>query len=77
MKNNVERSHNPRLCLYLNGDGGLLILVSGEDLRFLCWDDSVSGDQLGHYSTNSFNSKGKRGNVKKKDICMGREYQYC
>ena len=36
---------------YLNGHGGLLILVGGEDLGFLCRDDGVSWDQFGHHSS--------------------------
>lgn len=55
---------------YLNGDSGLLVLISCENLRFLGWDDCVSWDQLGHHSTNCFDTKGERSNIQKKDICI-------
>jgi len=55
---------------YLNGDSGLLVLVGGKHLRFLGWDNSVSRNQLGHHSTNSFNSKGEGSHIQQKDICI-------
>ena len=55
---------------YLDGDSCLLILVGREHLRLLGGDDSVPGDQLGHDSSNSLNTKGQGSNVKEKDICI-------
>lgn len=55
---------------YLNGDSSLLILVSSEDLRFLGWDDSVPGNQLGHHSTNSLDSKSEGCHIQEKNIYM-------
>lgn len=54
---------------YLNGDSGLLILVGGENLRFLGGNHSVSGNQLSHNPTNSFNTKGEWSHIQEKDIC--------
>jgi len=53
---------------YLNGDGSLLVLVGGEHLRFLGRDNSVSGNQLCHDSTNSFNSESEGSHIQEKDI---------
>lgn len=61
--------HKYEVKQYLNGDGGLLVLVSGEDLGLLGWDNSVSGDQFGHDTTNGFNTKGERRNIQEKNIC--------
>uniref|UniRef100_A0A2P2M7R0 Heat shock cognate 70 kDa-like protein n=1 Tax=Rhizophora mucronata TaxID=61149 RepID=A0A2P2M7R0_RHIMU len=55
--------------MYLNGDSCLLILVSGENLGFLGWDNGVPGDQLGHYSTNGFNTQSKGSHIQEEDIC--------
>lgn len=55
---------------YLNGDGSLLILIGGENLRLLCWDHSVPGNQFGHHSTDGLDPKGKRSNIQQENICI-------
>ena len=60
---------------YLNGDGTLLILVGGKHLGFLGRDNSVSGNQLRHHPTNSFNSKGEGSHIQEKDIWIQRATQ--
>lgn len=47
----------------LDEDTGLVIGISGEDLRFFGGDGGVSGDQVGHDSSGGFNSEGKRGDI--------------
>lgn len=61
--------YNNQLIPYLNRDCGLLVLIGGEHLRFLCGDNCVPGNQFGHHPTNSFNSKGQRSNIQQQDIC--------
>lgn len=77
-RRNIENWSGPEhiigLCKYeasqyLNRDSGLLVLVSGEDLGLLGWDNSVSGDQFSHYPTNGFNTKGERSDIQEKNIC--------
>lgn len=52
----------------LNGDSRLVVRSRGKDLGLLCGDHSVSGDQLGHYSSDSLNTKGQRADVQKDNI---------
>mmetsp|Transcript_24074 Transcript_24074/g.27775 ORF Transcript_24074/g.27775 Transcript_24074/m.27775 type:complete len:141 (+) Transcript_24074:592-1014(+) len=59
----VVLSHGSLSFEDLNGDRLLVVLVGREGLRFLGWDDSSSWDDLGHHSSDSFNTKGKWSDV--------------
>lgn len=56
----------------LNGDSGLVIRGCREDLGFLCGHHCVPGDQLGHYSSNSLNTKGQGAHIQKNHITCER-----
>lgn len=56
-------SHNTLTLIDMDGHGSLPVLVCGECLAFLGWDDGVSVDQLGHHTTNRLNAEGQRSNV--------------
>merc|ERR1712194_106206 len=49
-------------------DCGLIILVSGEDLRLLGWNYSVPADQLCHHTTNGLNTKRQGRDVQKQEV---------
>lgn len=51
-----------------DGDDGLVVGSSGENLRLLGGDGGISFDHLGHDTTVSFNTQSKGGNVEKDDI---------
>mmetsp|Transcript_45932 Transcript_45932/g.53122 ORF Transcript_45932/g.53122 Transcript_45932/m.53122 type:complete len:232 (-) Transcript_45932:768-1463(-) len=52
----------------LDGDGVLVILIGREDLALLGWDVSTSWDNLGHDSSDGFNTKGQWSSVDKNHI---------
>jgi len=56
--------HWPLTFEYLDLDAWLAVSVSGEGLGLLGGDRCVPWDKVGHDSTSSLNSLGKRGNVK-------------
>lgn len=58
------------IVCYLDGDGGLLVLVGGENLWLLGGDDGVPGDQLGHDSSNSLDTEGEGRHIEEEDICI-------
>jgi len=64
----VVFGHGTLTLEHLNVNSWLIVLVCGEDLGLLGWDDSVSVDELGHDSTNSLNTEGQRSNIKEKEI---------
>mmetsp|Transcript_20089 Transcript_20089/g.17214 ORF Transcript_20089/g.17214 Transcript_20089/m.17214 type:complete len:181 (-) Transcript_20089:931-1473(-) len=64
----VVLSHRSFTFENLNGDSFLVVLISGEGLALLSWDNSGSGDNLSHDSTNSFNTKGQRSSVNKENL---------
>ncbi len=66
-KKMVILGHRALTLVDLDGDGVLVVRGSVEDLRLLGGDDGVSGDELGHDSTNGFNTHGKRVDIKKND----------
>ena len=53
-----------------DGDGysSLLILVGGEGLGLLGWDNSTTLDNRCHNTTDGLNTKGKRGDIDEKNI---------
>ena len=53
---------------YSDGDSGLLVLVGGEGLGFLGWDNSTTLDNRGHHSSDGLNSEGKGCHINEKDI---------
>jgi len=61
-------SHGSFTFKYLDSDSSLLVLVSSEGLTLLGWDDSSSGYDFSHDSSNSFNSKSKWSHINKKNI---------
>jgi hypothetical protein len=65
------------IICYLDGDGGLLVLVGGENLRLLGGNDSVPGDQLGHDSSNSLDTEGEGSHIEEEDICINTGSQLC
>merc|ERR1719259_206373 len=67
-ENMVVLGHWPLPLKHLNGDGVLVVLSSGESLGLLCGDDGVTGDQLGHHTSNSLNSKGEGVHIQKHEV---------
>ncbi|KAF1766531.1 hypothetical protein GCK72_006488 [Caenorhabditis remanei] len=51
-----------------DGDGALAIGGSREHLTLLCWDDCVSGNELGHHSSNCLDSHREWVDIKKDDV---------
>jgi hypothetical protein len=51
-----------------DGNLGLIIGGSGEDLGLLGGDCSVSADKSGEHSSEGLNTKGQRGHIEQKDI---------
>ena len=43
----------------LNGDSVLVVCSGREDLGLLGWDHGVTGDQLGHDTSNGLNAHGQ------------------
>ena len=52
----VVLGHGSLSLEHLDGDGGLLVLIGGEGLGLLGWDDSTSVDDLSHHTSNSLNT---------------------
>ncbi len=52
----------------LNGDLGLLVLVSGEGLSLFAGDYSAAGNDLGHDTTHGFYAKGEGSDVDEKQV---------
>merc|ERR1719259_757597 len=67
-ENMVVLGHWPLTLKHLNGDGVLVVLSSGESLGLLGGDDGVTGDQLGHHTSNSLNSKGEGVHIQKNKV---------
>lgn len=53
---------------HLDVDSGLVVLVGGEDLGLLGGDDGVTGDELGHDTTDSLNSESERGDIEEEQV---------
>jgi len=53
---------------YLDSDSLLVIGSGGEDLLFLGWNDRVSGNDLGHDTTDSLDTESQWANIKENDI---------
>ncbi|GMT04794.1 hypothetical protein PENTCL1PPCAC_26968, partial [Pristionchus entomophagus] len=64
----VVLGHGTLSLEHLDGDGGLIVGGSGEDLRLLGGDDSVARDDLSHDSSHSLDSHRKRVHVQKDDV---------
>merc|ERR1711971_489644 len=64
----VVLGHGPLSLVHLDGHGVLVVGSGGEDLALLGGDDGVSGDELGHDSSNSLDSKSQGVNIKKHDV---------
>mmetsp|Transcript_24119 Transcript_24119/g.50071 ORF Transcript_24119/g.50071 Transcript_24119/m.50071 type:complete len:221 (-) Transcript_24119:245-907(-) len=64
----VVLGHGALALENLDKNSGLVVLVGGEDLRLLGWDHSVSGDQLGHYTSNGLNAQSQGGHVQQQQI---------
>lgn len=45
-----------------------MVLVSGEGLGLLAWDDCTTRDDLSHDTAYGFNAESKRGNIDEKKI---------
>ena len=67
-KKMVIFGHGSLSFVDLDGDGVLVVGSGGEDLALLGGNDGVPWDELGHDTTNGFNSKSKRVNVKKDNV---------
>jgi len=52
----------------LDGHGGLLVLVSGEDLLLLGWDNGTSWNNFGHNTSYCLNTESKWSNINKKKV---------
>lgn len=46
-----------------DGNGSLVILISGESLRFFGGDERSFSDNFSHNSSDGFNSESKRGGI--------------
>mmetsp|Transcript_16360 Transcript_16360/g.25919 ORF Transcript_16360/g.25919 Transcript_16360/m.25919 type:complete len:300 (+) Transcript_16360:176-1075(+) len=65
---NIILGHGTLTLEHLDKYCRLVVLVGREGLGLLGWDHSVTLNKLGHYTTNSFDTHGKRGYIKKKKI---------
>lgn len=54
-------------------DSRLVVRSCREDLRLLGRDDGIPGDEFGHHSSNSLNTKSQRAHVQKHDVSCGRD----
>lgn len=52
----------------MNGDGSLVVLIGGESLTLLGWDEWRSGDDNTHDSTDGFDTEGEGSGVDNNDI---------
>jgi hypothetical protein len=52
----------------LDQDSGLVVGRSGEDLTLAGRDDSVAGDELGHYTASGFDTESERSDINKDNI---------
>jgi len=52
----------------LNEHTRLVVGVGREDLGLLCWNGGVTLDESGHDTTSSLDTKGKRSNIKEKEV---------
>lgn len=52
----VVFSHGSFSFENLDGNSGLVVLISGEDLRFFSGDERTSGDDVRHNTSDSFNT---------------------
>merc|ERR1719453_2218753 len=53
---------------HLDVDSWLVVLVGGEDLRLLGWNDGVAVDQLGHHTANSLNTQSQRSHIQEQQF---------
>merc|ERR1719159_503886 len=65
---NVVFGHGSFSLEHLDQHSGLVVLVGGEHLGFLGGDDAVLFNELGHNSSDGFNTEGQRGHVNEEDI---------
>jgi hypothetical protein len=52
----------------LDGDSGLLVLISSKGLGLLGWDNSAPVHNFGHDSSDGLNTQTKRGNVDQENV---------
>ena len=64
----VILGHGSLSFVDLNGDCVLVISGSRENLGLLGRDDSVSGDQLSHHTSDGLNAKSERVDIEKDDL---------
>ncbi|GMR31814.1 hypothetical protein PMAYCL1PPCAC_02009, partial [Pristionchus mayeri] len=64
----VVLRHGTLSLEHLDGDGGLVVSSSGEDLRLLRGDHSVARDDLGHDSSHSFDTHRQRVHIEQDDV---------
>jgi len=64
----VVLGHGALAFEHLDGDGVLVVGSSGEDLRLLGGNNSVTRNEFGHDSTDGLNAHGKRVNVEEHDL---------
>lgn len=57
--------------VHSDGDGGLLVLIGGEGLALLGWDERPFGDDFSHDSSDSLDSEGQWGGVDNDDVFGG------
>jgi hypothetical protein len=64
----VVLGHRSLSFVDLDGDCVLVVGSGREDLRFLRRDDCVAGDELGHDTSDSLDTKSERVDVEKNDL---------
>jgi len=61
--------------MYLDRDCVLVVLVCGEGLALLSWDDSVTCNKLGHDASNSLDAHGQGSHIQQQNLVCLQKYQ--
>ena len=67
-ENVIVLGHRSFTLEHLNGHGGLILSGRRKDLTLLRRDDSVSRNDLGHHTTDGFNTHGQRIDIEQDDV---------
>mmetsp|Transcript_11044 Transcript_11044/g.22063 ORF Transcript_11044/g.22063 Transcript_11044/m.22063 type:complete len:340 (-) Transcript_11044:995-2014(-) len=64
----IVLGHGTLSLIHLNSDSLLIVLVRGEDLRLLGWNDRVTWNQFGHHPSDSLNSHGQWAHIEQENV---------
>merc|ERR1712183_840913 len=67
----VVLGHGPLSLVHLDGDGGLVVAVGGEDLGLLGGDGGVPLEEGGHHPASSLDTERQRSHVKQEKVRDG------